>query len=334
MRKVYDFTENPIEVHGVPFWNETHRMERVPQELRERLPSLEFLGRRTPGARVCFRTNSPTFTVRISFETLGVDVGMAIYACQSANVMIGERKNARYAAIVNPVDYQMKVFEKTVEKNAEMEEVTIFLPRNEIIENVEIGIEADARIEPPTPYQYALPVLFYGSSITEGGCCTRPTNAYPALLSSRLDFDFYNFGFSGSARGELEMADYINTIPMSVFVYDYDHNAPDAAHLAATHEPFFQRIREKNPYTPVLFLTRPDFDYDPASPLRRDVIYKTYSNALANGDRNVFFLDGETFFGETDRENCTVDRCHPNDLGFMRMADRIEPVLREALSRG
>lgn len=334
MRKVYDFTEKPIEVHGVPFWNETHRMERVPQELRERLPSLEFLGRRTPGARVCFRTNSPTFTVRISFETLGVDVGMAIYACQSANVMIGERKNARYAAIVNPVDYQMKVFEKTVEKNAEMEEVTIFLPRNEIIENVEIGIEADARIEPPTPYQYALPVLFYGSSITEGGCCTRPTNAYPALLSSRLDFDFYNFGFSGSARGELEMADYINTIPMSVFVYDYDHNAPDAAHLAATHEPFFQRIREKNPYTPVLFLTRPDFDYDPASPLRRDVIYKTYSNALANGDRNVFFLDGETFFGETDRENCTVDRCHPNDLGFMRMADRIEPVLREALSRG
>ncbi|MBR5868259.1 MAG: hypothetical protein IKZ21_02330, partial [Clostridia bacterium] len=247
-------------------------------------------------------------------------------------VAIGPRKTSRFAALVYPPDYQTLTYEKTVTKSPEMEDVTLWIPRNEVIVNLELEFPDDARVEAPTPYDEG-PALFYGSSITEDGCPSGPMNAYTAMLSRWLDMDFYNFGFSGSALGEPEMADYIATLNFKVFIYDYDHNAPNAEHLAATHESFFKRFREHFPTMPVLMMSKPDFDYDPEGPRRRDIIRKTYENALAAGDQNVWFIDGESLFGPEDRELCTVDRCHPNDLGFYRMAQTVLPILTEMLQK-
>ncbi len=316
----------------MPFFEETGRLERIPQSVREAVPSLEFLGRRCPGARLCFRTNSPKITLKMEFETLNWDIGMSIFDCQSVNVMIGNRQTARFAGLLHPQDYETRECEVDFFKDSEMEDVTIWLPRNEVIADFTISIEDDAEILPPTPYKYP-PIVYYGSSITEGGCCCRVTNVYNALISQHLDVDYYNLGFSGGAKGELEIADYISTIPMSIFVYDYDHNAPDAEHLRKTHEAFFKRIREKNPALPVVFMTKPDFDYDPQGAERREVIYNTYLNAKNSGDDNVYFIDGETFFGKNDRHACTCDCCHPNDLGFYRMAQVIEPVIKSILEK-
>ena len=79
-------------------------------------------------------------------------------------------------------------------------------------------------------------------------------------------------------------------------------------------------------------MTMPDFDRDPVKNReRREIIRRTYQKALDSGDKNVYFIDGETFFGDTEREMCTVDDCHPNDIGFLRMADVITPILRDIL---
>lgn len=328
--KSYSYQDAPLEVHGVPFFKERGVLERLPENVRQAVPSLESAGRRCPGARICFRTDSPKLTLRMTLETFTPDIGMSIYGCQSANVMIGQRQTARFAGLLNPPDYNTKTVEKTFTKEPIMEDVTIWLPRNEVIGEFTVAVEDGAAVEPPTPYQYP-PMLYYGSSITEGGCGCRVTNGYNALISQHLDVDYYNFGFSGNARGELQIADYINTIPMSVFVMDYDHNAPNAEHLRKTHEPFFQRIRQAHPDLPIVILTRPDFDYDIHSDQRRQVIRATYENAVAAGDRNVWFIDGQTFFGDTDRHACTCDCIHPNDLGFYRMATVIEPVIKQIL---
>lgn len=328
--KTYRYTDYPLEIHGLPFFHRNGLLERIPEETRKAIPSLAFLGRRCPGARLCFRTNSPTFTVTIEFSTLSPDVGMAIYAGQACNVMIGHRPSARFAGLVAPTGYDVKTASHTFTKSSEIEDVTIWLPRNEILADITVEVEDVAIVESPTPYRYP-PMLYYGSSITEGGCASRLTNAYNALICQHLDVDYYNFGFSASAKGELPMADLINTIPMSIFVYDYDHNAPNAEHLEKTHEPFFKRIREKNPNLPIIIMTRPDFDYSANADRRRAVIRRTYENAKAAGDQNVWFLDGETFFGNTDRHACTCDCVHPNDLGFSRIASVVEPVVKEIL---
>ena len=332
---IYNIKEAPIRVFGIPYFEEKHVYERLPEALRNELPSaMTFLGRRTPGARAAFRTDSEHITVRMTLETLSVDIGMALFACQAVNVMIGERGKERFAGIAVPPDYNTKTCEKTFTKSPDEKEVTLYLPRNEVISDVEIELDDGATIEAPTPYKNGT-MLLYGSSITEGGCPANGTNVYPAILSRNLDMDYYNFGFSGSAKGELPMADYINQVmtdhKVDLFVYDYDHNAPSADHLRKTHEPFFKRIREKHPTLPVIIMTRPDFDYDPASAERREVIRQTYENAVAAGDKFVRFIDGETFFGKEERHLCTIDTCHPNDLGFVRMAHVIEPVVKELM---
>ena len=61
-----------------------------------------------------------------------------------------------------------------------------------------------------------------------------------------------------------------------------------------------------------------------------EVIRKTYKNALDRGEE-VYFIDGETFFGDKDRHCCTTDTTHPNDLGSYRMAEVLEPVIRGIL---
>lgn len=329
--KKYTCFDAPLKVFGIPFFDEKKKFERLPAELRTKLSDLDFLGRRCPGARIGFRTDAEEFTVKVTLKTLSQDIGMSIYACQSVSVMIGERQSSVFAGLVNPSGYEMKIFEKTFKKSDSMEDVTLWLLRNEEIENVEITVPDTAAVEEPTPYKYGK-ALYYGSSITEGGCCSSVTNAYTAILSRWLDLDFYNLGFSGKAKGEIEMADYINTIDMNLFIMDYDHNAPTVEHLQKTHEPFFKRIREHNPTLPILMLSRPDFDYSADSVQRREVVEQTYNNAVKAGDKNVYYIDGEDLFGKNDRHLCTVDTTHPNDLGFYRMATVIAPVIKRMLA--
>ena len=328
----YTYLDKPLKVFGIPNFNERKILQRLPEEVTDQVPTLSFLGKRAAGARIGFRTDAPTFTVTMELETLTPDVGMSIYACQSAFVFAGERKTARFLGLVSPKDYNTLSCEAVFEKGAGLEDVTIFLPRNEIVKNIEVEIADEATVSAPTPYRYEKPILFYGSSITEGGCCCNVSNGYNAVLSRRLDFDYINFGFSGSARGELPIADYIASLDIAAFVLDYDHNAPTVEHLQNTHERFYRRIREKKPDMPILMMTRPLARYNEEEKACRAVVFATYERAKANGE-NVYFLDGETFFAGQDADLCLIDGIHPNDLGFYRMALTIEPTLKEILKQ-
>jgi hypothetical protein len=212
-----------------------------------------------------------------------------------------------------------------------MEDVLIYLPYKEVIQTITIGLEDDACVEAPTPYLHPEKIVYYGSSITEGAHSSKPANAYNALISRWPDVDYYNMGFSGAAKGELAIADYLNTIPTDIFVYDYDYNAPNADHLARTHGPFFHRIRKAHPNVAVVILTRPDFDFDPQCAERREIIRTTWENARNAGDQNVWFVDGETLYGKEHRDACTCDTVHPNDIGMYRMAQVVAPVIEGLL---
>ena len=336
--KRYTYLDKPLEVHGLPFFAENHRLERLDDKTVEKLkaenPDSGVLGltKRTPGARVCFRTNSKKLTVHMELGSFSPDVGMSIFGCQAVNVMVGDRESAYFAGLVNPPNYDTKTAEKTFGLSGKTQDVTLWFPRNEHVAELYIEVEDDATVEAPTPFRYPKPILFYGSSITEGGCCCRVTNVYNSIISQDLDVDFYNFGFSGSARGEMAIADCIADIQMSIFVYDYDHNAPTVEHLKKTHEPFFKRVREKNPDLPVIMVTRPSYTDSSDTDARAEVIYSTYKNALDSGDKNVYFVDGREFFGNKGAM-CSCDGCHPNDLGFYMMAEKIEPIIRKILEK-
>lgn len=127
------------------------------------------------------------------------------------------------------------------------------------------------------------------------------------------------------------MAEYIASLSMRAFVYDYDHNAPDADHLRRTHEPFFQIIRKQQPELPVIFVTRPKMKLSAEEVQRREIVFETYQNAVCAGDRHVYFVSGSQMFARAGGGDCTVDGTHPNDLGFFYMAEAIGAALEEAL---
>lgn len=330
--KVYHCGEPPLELFGVPFYRQTRRLERLPEEIREAIPGLSRLGRRIPGARLGFRTDAAEFTVQIEFEKLEIDFGMSLWQAQSGAVFIGPKTSSRYRGLIAPSAYEARSATATFRKSGELEDVLIYLPRNPAITHISIAVPEEASVLPPTPYRYAKPVLYYGPSITEGGCA-QISNSYPALISRWLDVDFYNFGFSGNARGEAEIARYINTIEMSIFVYDYDENAPDPEHLARTHEAFFRIIRNHRPALPVIIMSCPSFRAEMEGRVRREIVRRTYEHAVAEGDRHVYFIDGEACYGSEDRELCTLDTLHPNDLGFYRIAGTVRPVVESILER-
>lgn len=329
--KTFDIKDAPLKVYGAPFWEKEKSLRRLPIEITRKYENLSFFARRCPGARVRFKTDSQHITVRFELEKAELDAGMSMYACLSANVIEGHTKNGEFLGMVCPEHHFETTAENTFVRDKKLEDITIFLPRNEVVTKFEILIDDDAQIFEPTPYRTEKPVVFYGSSITEGGCCCNIINAYNAILSRHLDFDYINLGFSGSAKGEPEVAEFISTLDMSAFVYDYDHNADTPEDLLKTHEPFFKIIREAHPLLPVIMMTRPKQKYNEDEIRRRDIVKLTYDNAIRNGDKNVYFIDGETFFEGDDSNACSIDGIHPNDLGFSRMAEKIEPILKKLL---
>ena len=322
--------DSPVTVHGVPFFYKNGVFERLPDDLREKYPNLDKLGRRCAGARIRFMTNSTELYIKIMLETSVNDIGIPLWGSAGINVFADDE----YIGHAYPNALGACVIEKTFKLDGTYHDITVFLPRNEVLLDISVGVDDGADIREASPYTYPVPVMFYGSSITEGGCATSASNAYTAILSRWLDFDFYNMGFSGNALGQLDICDYLNSIEKSVFVMDYDYNAPTPEHLEQTHEPFFKRIREYSPDIPVIIISRPNPERDPADAQKRlEIIRRTYLNAVANGDTNVYFIDGAALFGTEDRSLCTADGVHPNDLGMYRMATAIRPVLKQALEK-
>jgi lysophospholipase L1-like esterase len=126
------------------------------------------------------------------------------------------------------------------------------------------------------------------------------------------------------------MAEYIASLDMSLFVLDYDYNAPTPDHLNATHEQVYKIVREKHPDIPIVMISAPKFTMNADLIARKNIIKQTYDSAKAAGDRNVYIIYGDTFFEEIG-DDFSVDNVHPTDLGFDYMVKAICPVIKNTL---
>ncbi len=332
------FTEKPVEICGLGVVDPVRDLyQRMDCETAKKISEGTYLRSWTAGGgRIRFRTDSKTLTVRAELYENYPDSCIPLPGSAGFDVILGSGFDSTYLGVVAPDNYEELSFEYTFELPGSAEKnVTIGMPRNMRVKNVMLGIDDGAKLFAPVPYKYDGKIVFYGSSVTEGGCVSRPGLAYPAIVSRMLDMDYVNLGMSGAAKGELGMADYINSQGFRIIMMDYDGNAPNAEYLRATHEPFYRRLREGDPDVPIIMMSRSNFDKNiPESIERREVIKDTYAKARTEGDKNVYFIDGEMNFGETGREYCRVDIDHPNDLGHMRMAEHVYPFIKRLLDKG
>ena len=329
-----DLLDGPFDISGFAWLERDRAYCRFPvDQLPEFRTGLQGGAWQTAGGMARFRTDSGTMAIMVHLRGDVHMNHMPRTGNSGFDLYLGVGKDKRFLSIARPpakgTEYEAMLIDGSPEG---MREWTLNFPLYNGVERVQVGIDPKARLEAPSPFAIEKPLLFYGSSITQGGCASRPGNSYTHIIARWLDANMVNLGFSGNAKGDAAVAELIASMDLSVFVMDYDHNAESPEQLEETHEPFYRIIRETQPNLPVVIVSSPAFDANPAARAeRRAVIRRTYENALKGGDRRVFFVDGQTLFGTRDRDACTVDGCHPNDLGFMRMAETIRPAVEAAL---
>ncbi len=203
------------------------------------------------------------------------------------------------------------------------------LPLYNGIKSFKLGIDEAATVSEAPAHKSGVtkPVVFYGTSITHGGCCSRPGLSFVNLVGRDLDVPVVNLGFSGSGRMELEMSEHLARIDASCYVLDCIWNM-NIGLVKSNYEPFIRNLRRLRPDTPIVMAEWCDVYCKPGD--ARDAFMKDlYKRLVAEGWKNLVYLPKEGMFSG-DREG-TVDGCHPNDLGMRTLADAFGGAVRQAL---
>ncbi len=212
----------------------------------------------------------------------------------------------------------------------------LYLPLYNGVSAVEIGIPAGATLTRlPRTAGTEKPIVFYGTSITHGGCASRPGMVHTSILGRRLDRPVINLGFSGNGTMDLEIAELLGELDASVYVIDCLPNMV-AAQVRERVKPLVTTLRAARPDVPIVLAedrTYSNSFFISSKQKRNDdsrvQLREAYEQLRADGVKNLLYLQGDGQLG--DDGEATVDSSHPTDLGFMRMADAFEPVLRQAL---
>ena len=210
------------------------------------------------------------------------------------------------------------------------------LPLYNGVRSFELGIDPDAKVEALGPRKSGIdkPVVFYGTSITHGGCCSRPGLGFVNLVGRHLDVPVVGLGFSGSGVMEYEMSEHLARIDASCYVLDclWNMNSnpknPNGRSVERNYEPFIRNLRAKRPGVPIVMAEMCDVYCK--GPNDKDKYMKgLYEKLVAEGWKDLVYLSKDAMY--TGDFEGTVDGCHPNDLGMMSMSKAFGKAVREAL---
>ena len=323
----YDATSEPFRLFGL--FTDENGYYRVPTDVAAATSAnILEMHRYTTGGRIRFVTNSPYVAVHVKLREPYATPQMPLLSTHGFDVY---DKNVFKGSLIPPLNIEDDTYEALLNLGEREEHtVTVNLPLYTNIDTLLIGLDETSYVTEAPDYTYTRPIVFYGSSITNGCASPRPGLTYESIICRRFDADHINLGFGGSARAELPMAEYVASLDMSIFVYDYDHNAPTPKYLSETHERMFKIFREKHPDTPVIMASRPRSTRTEDTDLRFEIIKQTYDNALADGDKNVYLINGIDFT-EGLGSDWSLDGVHPSDACFRKMAEIIGDVIERII---
>ena len=297
------------------------------------------LGRNSAGMAIRFRSNSTT--IKAKWEVLNqFGMGhMTNIGVRGVDLYCMDEGKWYFAGSGFPGG---KESEATLVKNmsAREREFMLYLPLYDGALKVAIGVDSLATISAPQVNEPVReqPLVFYGTSILQGGCANRPGMAHTSILSRWLKRECINLGFSGNARLDYEIASLIASMEdASVIVLDFLPNVT-IDQLKERFLPFYKIIREACPSTPILLIENPPFpngrfnkEISEQYTRKNEILNDYYKQLKRSGDKRVYYFSNEGMIGY-DGE-ATVDGAHFTDLGFMRYAEKLYPVLKKLMNK-
>jgi len=302
------------------------------ENLYDRLPSsykgkvrdaVWSLSKSSAGISVRFLSNSTT--IRVKWELLNDAKMNHMAETGIKGIDLYFRNNGKWQYL-NTARPAGKVNDYLLISNMDpvMREYRLYLPLYDGVTELEIGIDSLSSILKPERTNNK-PIVFYGTSITQGGCASRPGMVHTSIISRKLDVECINFGFSGNGRMEKPLAELISGIDALFYVLDGTNNmTPEQIHENAI--PLVEIIREKHPGTQIVFVEGLLNDKSYLDQKTRDAenakniaLKREYDEMKNREFRNIYYIEQSGGKG-TDFES-TVDGVHLTDLGFSRYAD-------------
>jgi len=331
----------PFQIVGLPWFEQERVYRRLPLKPAEPIPvAVDRLANCCAGGQVRFQSDTGRVSVRVSLREPGGMDHIAATGESGCDLYVAIDGRPRFYGVTRldrkATSYEALLFEH--QQHAQRA-FTLNLPLYNGINEIRIGLSPDASITAPPPHASPGRIVCYGTSITQGGCASRAGMAYPNILGRLLNQEVVNLGFSGNGKGEPEVARLVADVPAPrLFLIDYDPNCPSVDHIAKTLPEFLRILRGRHRAVPILVMSRIGYAHDLLQAeqrrerdRRRDTQARIVADAQAAGDKQIFFLDGSTILGD-DFEECAVDGVHQTDLGFLRIAQALAPVMRQILA--
>lgn len=332
----FDVREKPFDLVGFEWIGHDSVFRRLPLHSDWKIPkAVDQLADQTAGGQLRFQTNSRKIVLKVELPERSGMYHMPATGQSGFDLYAKEKGFQRFLKTTRfPHDTIQYRTTFKIRKTNEMQNLTLNFPLYNGVKSLLIGIEKNSILKEPDPFAHPGKIVIYGTSITQGGCVSRPGMAYSNILSRKLDTEFVNLGFSGNGKGEPDLAQIINQISgVNLIILDYEANANKT--IQGTIGPFVDILREKHPKTPILIMSKTRYasatDGSEAFELlmnNRDFQKKLVANRKDTGDTNIYFLDGSVVLGE-DYYECTVDGSHPSDLGSSRIAEALLKKIRE-----
>jgi hypothetical protein len=293
------------------------------------------LGQNSTGIAIRFRTNATVITVRWTLlEDNSMD-HMAFTGIKGVDLYAMVDNNWKY---VNTARVKGKVNEFTLVKTSDAisREYLLNLPLYDGVDSLSIGVNSSAEITPPAE-KYLIakkPVVYYGSSIAQGGCASRPGMAFTNILERAMDRSFINMGFSGSGTFDIPVGEAMSEIDAALYIIDCNPNTKtDLIYERAVE--LVKLLKEKRPAVPVLLVEGFYYVSGFGKPEESDQAKKNaeleraYKTLEKSGLIQIYYKKGDGMIGN-DFEG-TVDGVHPNDLGMMRIAESLQPAIEKII---
>jgi hypothetical protein len=297
--------------------------------------SVWVLSRHSAGMSCRFTTDAPEIQVR--YRLLNRDLAMPHMPASGVSGvdLYALSENGEWRWIATALPAKIAVFASLIRgMKPGRRTYMLNLPLYNGIDSLAVGVSKGAFFE-PVPPRTQKPVLFYGTSIMQGGCASRPGMAIPAIIGRQMDLPVINLGFSGSGRMEPEVARLLTELDPAVYVLDCLPNLT-VEETAERTEPFVRILRNARPTTPILLVEDRVFPNAMLLPDRmqeheeRHAALRTaFERLLSSGVEGLYYLEGNELLGEDG--DATVDGSHPTDLGMLRYAQAYQRALRQIL---
>lgn len=329
----------PLQVEGRGWTNNKAAYDRLPARAENLVrPEVWNLSRQSAGLLVRFMADADAIYARWSLTSSNLAMpNMAAIGVSGLDLYVRDGKEGwRWLGVGQP-RAQTNTAALVTGMPSGQREYLLYLPLYNGVSSVEIGVASNATVQAAGPWGKGArkPIVFYGTSITQGASASRPGMCHVAMLGRRFNWPTINLGFSGQGRMEPEMADIIADIDPAVFVLDCLPNM-DAAGVRERVVPFVKKLRTAHPLTPIVLVEDRVYANAFLTPKRAGqheanhaALKAAFEQLRADGMNKIFYLPGADLLG-TDGEG-TVDGSHPNELGFARQAEAFGKILKPLL---